>query len=61
MNKNHHVIHTIADGYGWWRNRIVRILIPGKVYFYHLFINRIVVFYRYVPLRPYMNNTGFRL
>jgi hypothetical protein len=61
MNKNYQIIYTTDNGYVWWYNHIVRLLIPDKNYFYNLFVNLVVKFYRYVPLRPYMNNTGFKL
>jgi len=61
MNNNYLVTYEIVNRYSWWAKRIVRLLIPDKVYFYCLFVNRVINFYKYVPLRPYMNNTGFKL
>ena len=61
MNNNYHIIYKNINPYSWWAHRIVRIVIPDKVYFYNLFVYCGVEFCRYLPLRPYMNNTGFKL
>lgn len=62
MNNNYQVMYTTVDEYMWWRgSRIVRFLIPDKVYFYNLFVGVPARIFRYLPLRPYMNNTGFKL
>ena len=61
MNNNYQIIYDTDNGYVWWYNRIVRLLIPDKVYFYDLFVGVPVGIIRYLPLRPYMNNTGFKL
>ena len=61
MSNNYQVIYTFIDECGWWCNSIARLLIPDKVYFYNIFANVPGISFRYLPLRPYMNNTGFKL
>ena len=61
MNSNYNIIYKSSDGFWYWRTHILRIMIPDKVYFYDLFVGVPVGINRYLPLRPYMNNTGFKL
>ena len=61
MNSNYHIIYKNINSYSWWANRIVRLLIVDKEYFYDLFVGVLAGIFRYLPLRPYMNNTGFKL
>lgn len=62
MNNNYQVIYTNNNGNMWWYDRIIRFLIPDKIYFYNLFIdNMSIKMFKFLPLRPYMNNIGFKL
>ena len=61
MNNNYRVTYEIVNRYSWWAKRIVRIVISDKIYFYDLFIGMPVKMFKFLPLRPYMNNTGFNL
>jgi hypothetical protein len=61
MYNNYRVAYEIINMYSWWAKRIVRIVIPYKVYFYDLFVGVQVMMFKFLPLRPYMNNTGFNL
>ena len=48
----------------WWSwspKTIHRILIPIKEYFHVIVVSDKFEIHRFLPLRPYMNNTGFKL
>lgn len=61
MNYNYHIIYEVVNDYSWWARRIIRFVIYDKNYFYHLFIFNPIEIYQYLPLQPYLNNTGFKL
>lgn len=61
INKNYHIIFKVVDFFWKWTKPIYRILVESKVYYYNLFVDSILIFSKFLPLRSYMNNTGFKL
>lgn len=61
MNYNFKVIYVSNNAYLYFYEYIVRVLVSIKDYFYHLFIYCPIEIYRYLPLQPYLNNTGCKL
>lgn len=61
INKNYHILFKIVDIWWRWNKTVYRILVESKVYYYSLFVDSISTFYKFLPLRSYMNNTGFKL
>lgn len=61
MNYNFKIIYVSNNAYLYFYEYIVRVLVPIKDYFYHLFVYCSIEIYRYLPLQPYLNNTGFKL
>jgi len=48
----------------WWKwgiNKVYRILIPIKSYNHEIVTSDKIKVHTFLPLRPYMNNTGFKL
>lgn len=61
MNYNFKIIYVSNNAYLYFYEYIVRVLVPIKDYFYHLFVFCSIEIYQYLPLQPYLNNTGFKL
>lgn len=61
MSNNYQVIYEFKSKNWRYFQYILRILLPIKNYFYNLFVYCSIKLCRYLPLRPYMNNTGFKL
>lgn len=61
MKSNYHIVYRAFNEFNFWKRRIIRFVIYDKNYFYHLFVFCSIEIYRYLPLQPYLNNTGFKL
>lgn len=61
MKSNYHVISKIINPYSLWARYKIRLIIFDKNYFYHLFVFCPIEIFKYLPLQPYLNNTGFKL
>ena len=55
------IYKKIECWWSWSKKTIHRILIPIKSYNHEIIISDKIKIYTFLPLRPYMNNSNFRL
>ena len=62
MNKNFMKIYVSNNGYKWFYNYILQILIFDKIYFYNIFVNiKNICLFKYNPLSKYNNHKECKL
>lgn len=61
MITNFQIVYATNNGYFYLFDFMVRVLIVDVIYFYHLFVACLLSFFKFLPLCPYLNNTGFKL
>lgn len=58
---NFRVIYITNNGYKWYYDYIIRVLIFIKNYYYNLFVNIIYIFYLQIPVNKSMNCKNYHL
>lgn len=52
---NYQIIYITDNGYKWYYNYVLKVLVLIKNYYYNLFVNIIYIFYLQIPINNIIN------